>query len=66
MAGKAYWCQLAEIVKQEVKCNQFPDVWKGGIMCDAPRKPGVPLTPERLSVGCKDFQTVADWLQTRL
>ena len=38
VAGKAYWCQLAEIAKQVVSCNQFPDAWKGGIMCGAPRK----------------------------
>ena len=24
-AGKPYWCQLAEIAKQLVSCNQFPD-----------------------------------------
>ena len=47
VAGKAYWCQLAEIAKQVVSCNQFPDAWKGGIMCGVPRKPGVPLTLEQ-------------------
>ena len=46
VAGKAYWCQLAEIVKQVIKCNRFPDVWKGGIMCGVPRKPRAPSTPE--------------------
>ena len=46
VAGKAYWCQLAEIVKQVIKCNRFPDVWKGGIMCGIPRKPRAPSTPE--------------------
>ena len=46
VAGKAYWCQLAEIVKQVIKCNRFPDVWKGGIMCGIPRKPRAHSTPE--------------------
>ena len=46
VAGKAYWCQLAEIVKQVIKCNRFPDVWKGSIMCGIPRKPRAPSTPE--------------------
>ena len=41
VAGKAYWCQLAEIAKQVVSCNQFLDAWKGVIMCGVPRKPGV-------------------------
>ena len=31
LAGKDYWCQLAGVAKQAVSCNQFPDVWKGGI-----------------------------------
>ena len=26
---------------------QFPDAWKGGIMCGVPRKPGVPMTLEQ-------------------
>ena len=43
VAGKVYWCQLAEIVKQVIKCNRFPDVWKGGIMCGIPRKPRADL-----------------------
>ena len=46
VAGIAYLCQLAEIVKQVIKCNRFPDVWKGGIMCGIPRKPRAPSTPE--------------------
>ena len=46
VAGKACWCQLAEIVKQVIKCNRFPDAWKGGIMCGIPRKPRAPSTPE--------------------
>ena len=46
VAGRAYLCQLAEIVKQVIKCNRFPDVWKGGIMCGIPRKPRAPSTPE--------------------
>ena len=46
VAGRAYWCQLAEIVKQVIKSNRFPDVWKGGIMCGIPRKPRAPSTPE--------------------
>ena len=46
VAGKAY-CQLAEIAKQVVSCNQFLDAWEGGIMCGVPRKPGVPLTLEQ-------------------
>ena len=46
VAGRAYWCQLAEIVKEVIKCNRFPDVWKGGIMCGIPRKPRAPSTPE--------------------
>ena len=46
VAGKAYWSQLAEIVQQVIKCNRFPDVWKGGIMCGIPRKPRAPTTPE--------------------
>ena len=28
VAGRAYLCQLPEIVKQVIKCNRFPDVWK--------------------------------------
>ena len=44
--GRAYLCQLAEIVKQVIRCNRFPDVWKGGIMCGIPRKPRAPSTPE--------------------
>ena len=52
VAGKAYWCQLAEIAEQVVSCNQFPDVWKVGIMCGVPRKPGVPLTPEHTQNPC--------------
>ena len=46
LAGRAYLCQLAEIVKQVIRCNRFPDVWKGGIMCGIPRKPRAPSTPE--------------------
>ena len=44
--GWMSWCQMAEIVKQVIKCNRFPDVWKGGIMCSIPRKPRAPSTPE--------------------
>ena len=47
VAGKGYGYQLAEIAKQVVSCNQFPDVWKGGIMCGVPRKLGVPITLEQ-------------------
>ena len=46
VAGRAYWCHLAEIVKQVIKSNRFPDVWKGGIMCGIPREPRAPSTPE--------------------
>ena len=46
VAGRAYLCQLAEIVKQVIKCNRFPDGWKGDIMCGIPRKPRAPSTPE--------------------
>ena len=50
VAGRAYLCQLAEIVKQVIKCNRFPDVWKGGIMCGVPWKPRAPSTPEHSRV----------------
>ena len=46
LAGRAYLSQLAEIVKQVIRCNRFPDVWKEGIMCGIPRKPHTPSTPE--------------------
>ena len=42
LSGEDCWCQLAGVAKQAVSCNQFPDVWKGGIMCGVPRKPGLP------------------------
>ena len=48
VAGKAYWCQLPEIAKQVVSCNQFPDA--GGIMCGVPRKPGVPFNARAATV----------------
>ena len=40
LAGRAYMCQLAEIVKQVIRCNRFPDV------CGIPRKSRAPSTPE--------------------
>ena len=46
VAGRAYLCQLAETVKQVIKCNRFPDVWKQGIMCGIPKKQRAPSTPE--------------------
>ena len=43
LAGRAYLCQLAEIVKQVIRCNRFPDVWKGGIMCGHSKETTCPV-----------------------